>query len=474
MTANTVIVGGGFVGLFTALHLRHRRYPNPVVLIDSQERFVFKPLLYEYLTGEMNEDQVTPTYADLLAGSDISFVQGNVTAIDLQQRQIVLASGERHDYQALVLAIGSVQGYFDTPGAKEHAFPFRTRADVLTLKAHLQDCLQRASQMSDRAQRQRLLTFAVVGAGPSGVEIAATLADLLPDWYHQLGGDIQALQVVVINHGKEILEGDINMNLRDIATAALKDKTIPVVLKLGAAVKSVAPDQLCYEDQNNQTGTLQTATTIWTSGTATHPLIRAMSLPADCLDQHGELLVTPTLQIPGFPEVFAAGDCATVQNQSLPQVAQIAYQQGAGIAGNLLALAQGQPLKPVQATLRGTLMKLGIHNGTANLFNKVQINGQAGDLIRNATYLEMLPSPAHNFKAMTEWIKDEIFERHSPLPGSEDSASNSLSPAPAESKSGGVWLGAVAVIALLGVGLFAFWRSQPQPPPHPASQSSTQ
>jgi NADH dehydrogenase FAD-containing subunit len=474
MTANTVIVGGGFVGLFTALHLRHRNYPYPVLLIDAQDRFVFKPLLYEYLTGEMAEDQVTPPYTELLADSDISFVQGNVTEIDLHQRQIVLASGEQHSYQALVLAVGSVQGYFDTQGAKEHAFPFRTRADVLTLKAHLQDCLQRASKTSDRVQRQSLLTFAVVGAGPSGIEIAATLADLLPDWYRQLGGDIQELQIVVMNHGKEILEGDINTNLREIATEALKNKIIPIALKLGTAVKSVTPDQLCYETQDQQTGNLQTATTIWTSGTATHPLIGSLALPADCLDHHGELLVTPTLQIPSFPEVFAAGDCATVQNQSLPQVAQIAYQQGAGIASNLVALAQGQPLQPIRATLRGTLMKLGIHNGTANLFDKVQINGQAGDLIRNATYLEMLPSPAHNFKAVTEWIKDEIFERHRSLPSDKDSTSSPLSSKPAPPKPGGVWLGAIVVIALLGVG-FAFWRQLPlHAPQSPAPQSSPQ
>ena len=472
MTANTVIVGGGFVGLFTALHLRHRSYPNPVILIDSQDRFVFKPLLYEYLTGEMEEDQVTPTYADLLKGSDIAFVQGQVTAIDVHQRQVVLAAGDRYDYQALVLAVGSVQGYFETEGAKENAFAFRTRADVLKLKAHLQGCLTRASKISDPAQRQKLLTFAVVGAGPSGVEIAATLADLLPDWYRQLDGDIQDIQIVVLNHGKEILEGDINTSLRDIATEALKNKAIPVKLKLGTAVKSVTPDQLCYETQDKQTENLQTATTVWTSGTATNPLIRAMALPADCLDKHGELLVMPTLQIPSFPEVFGAGDCATVQNQSLPQVAQIAYQQGAGIADNLLALTQGQPLKPVQATLRGTLMKLGIHNGTANLFNKVQINGQAGDLIRNATYLEMLPSPAHNFKAVTEWLRDEIFDRHSLLPNEESAATPPRSTA---TKSGAVvWIGTAAVVALLGLGLFALWRSQPQPKvPEPITPQSS-
>lgn len=176
-TAPTVIVGGGFVGLFTALYLSHDRYPDPIILIDSTERFVFKPLLYEYLSGEMYDKQVLPQYKELLKGTKVAFVQGNVTGIDLEQRQVELASGLSYKYRYLVLGVGSSQGYFGTEGAEENAFPFRTGADTVKLERHIRQCLQRASQTESQAERSKLLTFAVVGAGHSGVETAATLAD---------------------------------------------------------------------------------------------------------------------------------------------------------------------------------------------------------------------------------------------------------------------------------------------------------
>lgn len=459
-STTTVIVGGGFAGLFTALHLRHCHYEHPIILIDAQSRFVFKPLLYEYLTGEMAEEQVTPTYAELLQGSNVDFVQDTVSQIDLHQRQVTLSSGVHYDYQNLVLAVGSIQGYFGTEGAEQNAFPFRTQADALRLRQHLHDCLQQASRMSGRTERQKLLTFAVIGAGPSGVEMSATLADLLPGWYSQLGGDLKEIRIVLVNHSQEILEGDVNTGLRDAALQALRDRAIPVELMLGVKVESVAPDQIHYQPKGQDHKILTSATAIWTTGTATNPLIKSISLPADALDKHGQLLVTPTLQIPAFPEVFAAGDCAAVQPKPLPSVAQIAYQQGAGIAHNLLALSRGESPQPIEAKMRGTLMKLGIHNGIANLFDKVQINGQAGDLIRNATYLEMLPTPVHNFKAITEWLDEEIFRRHS------DPAEASV-PAPTPPNRLGVWAGGIAIAAALSLGLFTIWQSQQSQPSSP-------
>ncbi|MGB7415501.1 MAG: FAD-dependent oxidoreductase [Thermosynechococcaceae cyanobacterium] len=473
-TDPTVIVGGGFVGLFTALHLRHRHYERPVILIDPRSRFAFKPLLYEYLTGEMQEEQVVPAYAELLQGSDIVFVQDSVTQIDLQQRCISLGTGLHYAYQHLVLAVGSEQGYFGTQGAKEDAFPFRTQNDVLKLQRHLHDCLQRASQMTDLTQRQALLTVAVVGAGPSGVEMAATLADLFPDWYAKLGGDIQEIRVVLVNHGDQILAGDVNAHLQETALDAFKNRAVPVELMLGVSVVSVDSSGLDYKTKEQTRDRLSTATTIWTAGTATNPLIQSLSLSADTCDKHGRPFVLPTLQMFGFPEVFAAGDCAVVQSRPQPPVAQIAYQQGAGIASNLVALSKGQPPQPVAAHMRGTLMKLGIHSGVANLFDKVQVSGEVGDLIRNATYLEMLPTPIHNFKATTEWLTDEIFDRHRLPKRANEKHSR-------EQNHVGVWIGGVAmayglpavIATLLIAGLFWGLKtrqpSQPQPTEQPSS-----
>jgi len=141
-----VILGGGFTGLFAALHLSHQHYPRSVILIDQNDRFCFKPLLYEYFSGEMDAGQVMPRYEELLQRSGVIFVQGSVESIDLQQRQIQLVGGDCYGYSNLVLGLGSVTGYFSVEGAKENALPFRTQDDAIAIDRHLRDRLQRAIQ----------------------------------------------------------------------------------------------------------------------------------------------------------------------------------------------------------------------------------------------------------------------------------------------------------------------------------------
>lgn len=476
----TVIVGAGFTGLFTALHLRHQHDLRSVILIDPQERFVFKPMLYELLTGELSEDSVCPTYEELLQGSDIKFVQDKVVAIDLQAKRLMLASGSDYTYGQLVLAVGSVQGYLGTEGAQENAFAFRTRENAIALEHQLRNCLQRASQTNNEAQRRSLLTFAVVGAGPTGVEMAATLADLLPYWYAQLSGNIHEIRIVLINHGKTILAGDVNAGLQKDALHAFRTRTVPVELILGVGVKSVEADHLEYQPADTtETKKLLTQTTIWTAGTAVNPLIQSLKsqIPVAHLDKHGLPLVTPTLQLLDFPEAFAAGDCADMQPQPQPALAQVAYQQGASIAHNLIALAKGTSPNPAHVSLRGTLMKLGLNNGVANLFDKVQVTGKPGDLIRNATYLEMLPTPLHDFKATTEWLKEETFHHyHRPKPESEATAKQPLSLVEQRERSLVKVLAILAPIAFLIAAYFGL-RTPPaeqlkQPRPNPPTQST--
>lgn len=411
-THPTVILGGGFTGLFTALHLCHKSYPRPVILIDQKERFIFKPLLYEFLSGEMNANQVWPRYEQLLDCSGVAFVQDTVETIDLQQRQIELASGLRYAYSNLVLALGSAINYFDIEGAEENSISFRTGKDAVALGQHLRHCLQHASQTEDPQQRRLLLTVAVIGAGPAGVEMAATLADLLPRWYGKLGGNSQEIRVVILNRSKEILKGDVNSHLRETAQKALQQRTVPVELLLEVAVSAICPNQVEYK-HHDQVEMLPAATIIWTAGNITHPLIKNLPISQEYRDQHDRLWVTPTLQLPDFSEVFAGGDCAALGENPLPATAQVAYQQGAAIAHNLQAIAAGEDLRGAQVNLRGTLMKLGLGESVANLGDRFEITGRLGHLIRQGTYLQLLPTPVHNFKANVEWLTDEVFHRYS-------------------------------------------------------------
>ncbi len=455
----TLIVGGGFLGLFTALHLRHRDYPNPIVLIDPQTQFAFKPMLYDFLSGEMQTEQVFPSYQELLTGSDITFVQDIATQIDLPNRYVQTAGGKSYHYGNLVLGVGSSQGYFGTEGAAENAFAFHMQSDVDRLMPHLDECLHRASQAQDPIDRQRLLTFAVVGAGATGVEIASTLADYLPPKYAALGGNVDELRILLVNHGREILNDDVNSHLKQIVLKELQNQQRAVELLLGVSVKSVTADSLIYQaGANDPIQTLATATTIWSAGTTTNPLLKTLSLPDNCRDRNGLPLVTPTLQLADFPEVFAGGDCAIVEQKSLPALAQVAYQQGAGIADNLVALAEGKPPKPVQVILRGTLVKLGIGKGLANIFDRVQIGGVEGALIRHATYLEMLPTPIHNFKATAEWIQESIFNKFS----QPASMSKTSRPQQANRSLAVLWIGGGLAIAAVLIGAIITAERSPQ------------
>lgn len=408
-THPTLILGGGFTGLFTALHLSHRQYALPTILVDREWRFLFKPLLYEFLSGEMNLDLICPRYDSLLHRSSVGFVRDTVQAIDLQQRQVHLGSGLHYSYSYLVLALGSVSGYSSIKGAAENTFPFRSIEDAIALGQHLRDCLQRASQTTDPMQRRTLLTVVILGAGASGVELATTLADLLPDWYAPLGGNISELRVLLIQRGTEILKGAAN-NLRQTGHQALQTRTIPVELLLETKVTAIQAQAVEYQ-HHNQTKVLPAATVIWTTGNSTHPLVEALPIADAYRSKRGQLQVTPTLQLPDFPDVFAGGDCAVDLEHPLPMTAQVAYQQGAMIAHNLKALSEGRSLDPARVHLRGTLMKLGLDESAAEIFDRFEVKGTLGHLIRQAAYLELLPTPIRNFKATTEWLSDEVFRR---------------------------------------------------------------
>ncbi len=407
----TVIVGGGFTGLFTALHLSNQHYPRSVILIDRNKRFCFKPLLYEYLSGDMDEQQVVPCFEELFKGSGVIFVQDPVESIDLNQRQVKLTSGDCYNYSNLVLALGSVTSYFGVEGAKEYALPFWTQDDAIAIDRHLRDCLQQAVQIEAPEQRHRLLTVAVIGGGPSGVEMAATLADLLPNWYAGLGGKPEEVRVVLLNQGNVILKGDNSSHLRETAEQELQKRAVPVQMLMEAEVTAIHPDLVKYK-RDGKSETLSASTTIWTTGTSTHPLIKDLAVSDEHRDKHGRLQVTPTLQLLDFPEVFAGGDCAGIKDKSLPPTAQVAYQQGQAIADNLKAIALGNDLKPASFHLRGTLLKLGLQDAVANIYDVFQIKGEVGHLIRQGTYLELLPTPIHNSKVTAKWLNEEIFHRY--------------------------------------------------------------
>jgi NADH dehydrogenase len=191
----------------------------------------------------------------------------------------------------------------------------------------------------------------------------------------------------------------------------LQNRAVKVELLTEAQATAVRPDSLDYE-QGDKVETLAAATIVWTAGTSTHPLIKDLPIAEEKRDRKGRPLVKPTLQLLEFPDVFAGGDCAAVEDQSLPTTAQVAHQQGDAIASNLQALAKGREPKPADVNIRGTLMKLGLEEAAANISNQVEVDGEIGHLIRQGTYMNILPTPLRDLKLTAKWFREEVYQQY--------------------------------------------------------------
>ncbi|MEB3886537.1 NAD(P)/FAD-dependent oxidoreductase [Lyngbya sp. CCY1209] len=384
------ILGGGFGGLYTALRLTQLPWlpaeVPEITLVDRHDRFVFSPLLYELLTGELQAWEIAPPFEQLLKGTSIRFVQGAVADIDLTAHQVQLHNGRFLDYDRLVLALGGETPLDGVPGAKEQAIPFRTVADAYRLEERL-----RLLEASD-AERIRV---AIVGGGYSGVELACKLAERL--------GERGRLRLV--ERGEEILKSSPDFN-RKVARQALSERQ--VWLDLETTVQSVDAETIALE-YRGQVDVLPVDIVLWTVGTRTIPLVRSLPLKQNA--QH-QLVTTPTLQVVDRPEIFALGDlaeCHDADGQKIPATAQAAFQQADYAGWNLWASLTGRPLLPFRYQGLGEMMTLG--KDTATLAGLgLQLDGQLAHLARRLIYLYRLPTPEHQMRVAFNWMSRPLQE----------------------------------------------------------------
>lgn len=384
------ILGGGFGGLYTALRLTQLPWlpaeVPEITLVDRHDRFVFSPLLYELLTGELQAWEIAPPFEQLLKGTSIRFVQGAVADIDLTAHQVQLHNGRFLDYDRLVLALGGETPLDGVPGAKEQAIPFRTVADAYRLEERL-----RLLEASD-AERIRV---AIVGGGYSGVELACKLAERL--------GERGRLRLV--ERGEEILKSSPDFN-RKVARQALSERQ--VWLDLETTVRSVDAETIALE-YRGQVDVLPVDIVLWTVGTRTIPLVRSLPLKQNA--QH-QLVTTPTLQVVDRPEIFALGDlaeCHDADGQKIPATAQAAFQQADYAGWNLWASLTGRPLLPFRYQGLGEMMTLG--KDTATLAGLgLQLDGQLAHLARRLIYLYRLPTPEHQMRVAFNWMSRPLQE----------------------------------------------------------------
>jgi NADH dehydrogenase len=381
------VVGGGFGGLSTALQLAGAGDGVPVLLIEPQERFLFLPLLYELLSGELRRWEIAPRYGDLLAGRGVAWLQERVLTIDLSTRRLRTDAGRELAFSALVVATGGRPQTYGIPGVLEHALSFRSLADV----HRLQQLVQRL-----RLRRQPLQRLAVVGAGASGVELACKLADLLEG----------AALIELIEQGPELLPGSRAFN-REQAHLALQRRDVR--LRTHTRVAAVQADALDLQpgaaDARPGAGLERLACdgVIWTGGVAA--CVPAFS-PAVPLDARGRLPCDSELRVLGTTGVFALGDaaaCPLAGDGSHPATAQVAYQQASCVAANLLHQRRGEPLQAFVWTDLGEMLGLGV--GEASLTGMgLTLAGPAAFQLRRLAYLARLPGPQHQLRVAGGWL----------------------------------------------------------------------
>ncbi|TFI54316.1 NAD(P)/FAD-dependent oxidoreductase [Mastigocladus laminosus UU774] len=384
------ILGGGFGGLYTALRLSQLPWeslPKPeIILVDQSDRFVFSPLLYELLTGELQTWEIAPPFAELLKDTGVRFYQAAVSGIDIEQQRVHLQDGPEIGYDRLVLALGGETPLDIVPGATSYAYPFRTIADAYRLEERL-----RVLEDSDTEK----IRVAIVGAGYSGVELGCKLADRL--------GSRGRFRLIELTD--QILRTSPDFN-REAARKALDERGI--FIDLETKVEAIAQDTISLE-YKGQIDTIPVDLVIWTVGTRVSPVVRNLGLKQN---QRGQITTTPTLQVPDHPEIFALGDLAEsydAEGQLIPATAQAAFQQADYTAWNIWASLTHRPQIPFRYQYLGEMMALGTDNATLSGLG-IKLQGSLAYLARRLAYLYRMPTLDHKLKVGFNWLARPIIE----------------------------------------------------------------
>ncbi|MCA1573910.1 MAG: NAD(P)/FAD-dependent oxidoreductase [Acidobacteria bacterium] len=397
-----VIVGGGFGGLFSALELAGA---GSVTLISDEDHFLFTPMLYEYLSGEVEEWHIAPKYRELL-DENIRSVQGAVANVDLtQERVTVEASAEPIEYDILVLAVGGVTNYAGVPGAEEFAIPFRKIAHADLLRSCMVAALDHVPPNLPPQDTRHALTFAVVGAGASGVELSTKMADLLRDAFERraLTGEPR---VLVIEMGQTIVPG-MGDPIREFVAEALTKSRVEVHTL--TRVVRITPNTVTVEHNGAWTD-IETAAVVWTGGVRVNPVVDRLAIEKT---NRGLILVEPTLQVRAHENVFALGDIAFFKDATptLAGTAQLAFQQAGLVARNVRALIDGEQLHTKHFEEMGEAVSLGTARAAVLAGGKA-FGGLLARQARFALYTSRLPTWHHRLKVGASWF----FEGTTPRP----------------------------------------------------------
>jgi NADH dehydrogenase len=395
-----VIAGAGFGGLTCARGLK--KAPVDVLLVDRNNYHLFTPLLYQVASAVLDPGEIARPVRQLIRPlHNADFLLANITGADLEKRELLTDHGPL-SYDYLVLASGSQSDYFGNASLAKHAFGLKELDEGLALRNRILMRFEEARWTDDRERRRMLLTFAVVGGGPTGVEMAGALAELthlvLSKDYRDL--DLGLVRVVLLEAAGALL-GTFAEPLREAGRRSLEKKGVEVLLK--AKVADVTASSIRLADGHE----IPASTVIWTAGVRASEVGSAMGLP---LGRQARIQVLPTLQLTGHPEVFVIGDLAgaTDGGASLPMLIPVAMQEGRHVAATIKYVLRGYGATNFQYKDPGIMATIGRNSAVAQL-GPVRLTGFLGWLMWLGVHLVNVISFRSRLVVLVNWAWDYLF-----------------------------------------------------------------
>jgi NADH:ubiquinone reductase (H+-translocating) len=360
-TSRVVIVGGGMGGLYAARALA--RHPVRVTVIDRHNYHLFQPLLYQVATAALSPGEIAqPIRSVLRRYPNVEVLLGEVTAIDLPGRRVLLGD-EPVPYDYLILSPGSSHSYFGKDEWAPLAPGLKWVDDALEIRRRILLAYEQAEREKDPHVRRALLTFVVVGAGPTGVELAGALAEIARQTLKHDFRTIDPAQsrIVLLEAGPRVLP----TFPEELSASAVEQlQRLGVEVRTGAMVTAISPNEVRIGQDGEA---IETRTALWAAGVQASSLLRTLGLP---LDRNGRVTVEPDLTLPGHPEAYVIGDAALYAHQGgrpLPGVAQVAIQGGRLAAENIGRTIQGLPRRPFRYRNLGNMATIGRRAAVADL-----------------------------------------------------------------------------------------------------------
>ena len=399
-------MGAGFAGLRAVRRLADAE--AEVLLIDRHNYHTFIPMLYQVATGYIEPELIAyPLRKALRDIPNANFLMAEVERVDLDNKTI-FADGQTITYDYLVLSTGSQANFLGVSGAPRFTFPLRSLENAVTLRNHVLGCFERAGRNRDNSSLQeQLLTFVIVGGGPTGVEMAGALQELIRDClardYPQL--DLHQAKVILLQSGSSLL-GSYPKHLQKYTVRALRDRGVKV--HFDNRVKEASATEVVLEDETRIT----TSTIIWTAGVeAKFPEPKAEIPTAS----KNKVEVLDTLQLPKHPDVYVVGDTAYVEQNGEPLIgiAPEALQQGGMVAENLQRQLKGKTPKAFNYFNKGRAAIIARNAGVILLLGKIPLGGFLGWLMWLGIHLYYLPGLSNRFKVLGAWLKDYLLRDRS-------------------------------------------------------------